>query len=425
MDLDALMARYSEGVTEAQKREAMQQALAAAGFAMLGANTGGGWQGAARALGRGGLLGMGAYNQALGDAAQAPLQQLDVYSKFAQMKAQEQRARESEEAKRSSADFSQQLSGVFGAGPQLGNMGPGGPTPANAQRVAPPSQIEKYRQAAAMYAARGDTEGAKRLADIADSMEGVYSTNPQIGMGPGGAQFAQFSNKGGMRTVEGFAPPPDMQILNLGGKQVAIDKRATAPGAEFGVTMDPAQKDASARGWADINDRRAREAAALADAASARASGAPEKPLTESQATAALYYGMMKSASDDISNLDPKNLSMARISAARGGVPYVPDAVLSSIAGPDAQKYNQSALQWTEAMLRATTGATAPPDEVKRTAKTFFPQVGDSRETIKQKDARRADMERLMAIKAGGGSALVESALTKPAPKAIKWDQLK
>ena len=252
MDLDALMARYSEGVTEAQKREAMQQALAAAGFAMLGANTGGGWQGAARALGRGGLLGMGAYNQALGDAAQAPVQQLDVYSKFAQMKAQEQKARESEEAKRSSADFSQQLSSVFGAGPQLGNMGPGGPTPANAQRVAPPSQIEKYRQAAAMYAARGDTEGAKRLADIADRMEGEYSTNPQIGMGPNGAQFAQFSNKGGMRTVEGFAPPPDMQILNLGGKQVAIDKRATAPGAEFGVTMDPAQRDASARGWAGI-----------------------------------------------------------------------------------------------------------------------------------------------------------------------------
>lgn len=90
MDLDALMARYSEGVTEAQKRDAMQQALAAAGFAMLGANTGGGWQGAARALGRGGLLGMGAYNQALGDAAQAPVQNLDMIGKMMALKGQQQ-----------------------------------------------------------------------------------------------------------------------------------------------------------------------------------------------------------------------------------------------------------------------------------------------------------------------------------------------
>ena len=90
MDLDALMARYSEGVTEAQKREARQQALAAAGFAMLGANTGGGWQGAARALGRGGLLGMGAYNQALGDAAQAPVQNLDMIGKMMALKGQQQ-----------------------------------------------------------------------------------------------------------------------------------------------------------------------------------------------------------------------------------------------------------------------------------------------------------------------------------------------
>ena len=108
-----------------------------------------------------------------------------------------------------------------------------------------------------MYAARGDTEGAKRLADIADKMEGEYSTSPQIGMGPNGAQFAQFSNKGGYRAAEGLAPPPDTQMLNLGGRYHAVDKRTTAPGATFDVTMDPAQKDASARGWAGLNQQKA------------------------------------------------------------------------------------------------------------------------------------------------------------------------
>lgn len=408
MDLDALMARYSEGVTEAQKREARQQALAAAGFAMLGANTGGGWQGAARALGRGGLLGMGAYNQALGDAAQAPLQQLDVYSKFAQLKAQEQKVRESEEAKRSSADFSQQLSGVFGAGPHLGNMGPGGPTPANAQRVAPPSQIEKYRQAAAMYAARGDTEGAKRLADIADRMEGEYSTNPQIGMGPNGAQFAQFSNKGGMRTVEGFAPPPDMQILNLGGKQVAIDKRATAPGAEFGVTMDPAQRDASARGWAGLNQQKAEFG--YRKEQDTKAGAIAGKP-SDQQLAAQSFLDRMQNASKTLTKFEKEGYAPgipASLVDASGNIPIIGGMTkgVGTLVGnwvmPQTQLYRQAQEEWVRAKLRKESGAVIGANEMNDEVRTYFPQAGDSAEMIQQKARARAVAEQSIANQASG-----------------------
>lgn len=146
-----------------------------------------------------------------------------------------------------------------------------------------------------------------------------------------------------------------------------------------------------------------------------------DKPLTESQATAALYYGMMQSASKDIASVDPKKINSFSLSAARGEIPYVPSALQNAAANPDAQKYTQAALQWTEAMLRATTGATAPPEEVARTAKTFFPQVGDKPENIKQKNDRRADMEKLMAVKAGAtGARQAGDALGAPSPQSVK-----
>lgn len=90
MDLDALLQQMMQGPTEEQKRQARAQALAAAGFGILGAQGGSGWPGAVRALGRGGLLGMNVYNNELANQSQAPMQNLEMLSKVMGLKAQQQ-----------------------------------------------------------------------------------------------------------------------------------------------------------------------------------------------------------------------------------------------------------------------------------------------------------------------------------------------
>lgn len=65
MDFEALMKQYLAGPSEEDTKRARQQAIAQAGMAILGARTGGGWQGALRAAGQGGLLGLDAYQQSL------------------------------------------------------------------------------------------------------------------------------------------------------------------------------------------------------------------------------------------------------------------------------------------------------------------------------------------------------------------------
>lgn len=259
MDLDAYLQQMLAGPDPAAKKAALAQALAASGLATLAGRNGGGWQGALRSAGQGGLLGMGAYNQAMGDAAQAPAHNLDAIGKVMGLKAQQQQIEDRDAAKQSNAAFAQQLGGVFAGqqGPQLGNMGAGGPTPENAQRVAPPQaspqdRIAQYRRVADMYTQRGDAENAKKFDDIADRMQEEFSTTPQVVMQGGKPTFMQFGKRGTTRAAEGMEPPPDTQMLNLGGRMQAVDKRTVAPGATFDVTMDPAQKDASARGWAGI-----------------------------------------------------------------------------------------------------------------------------------------------------------------------------
>lgn len=90
MDLDAYLQQMLAGPDPAAKKAALAQALAASGLATLAGRNGGGWQGALRSAGQGGLLGMGAYNQAMGDAAQAPAHNLDAIGKVMGLKAQQQ-----------------------------------------------------------------------------------------------------------------------------------------------------------------------------------------------------------------------------------------------------------------------------------------------------------------------------------------------
>lgn len=149
-----------------------------------------------------------------------------------------------------------------------------------------------------------------------------------------------------------------------------------------------------------------------------------QKALTEGQGKNSMYLGMMKSATEQVDKAT--GLSTTEIALARGDAKYVPQFAQNMMAGEKAQRYVQASLQWTEAMLRITTGATAPPEEVARMSKMFFPQVGDTPELIMQKKAQRDQMEKYVALSTGKGAGQVESILgNQPAASNIPgYDQL-
>lgn len=265
-DIEDLLRRYQ---TTAEDRSAANaQGLLAAGLAMLGGQKGREWE----AISRGGLLGLNARSNYLQDVEQRNRGQIGDMMKLTQYRqgqqefdmrkqqfaAQQQEAQrklaEAEEAKRRQLDEQQRLGAIFGGAPNLQNMGAGGPTPQNLERVAPPSPVNQYRQAAALMAARGNVEAAKKYAEIADKMEEEFSTTPVVGVDPVTRQpvFSQFGKKGTRKPVEGVAPPPEIMAVQLGDRTQLVDKLTAAPGMSFAVGQSPDSKASTAVQWSRL-----------------------------------------------------------------------------------------------------------------------------------------------------------------------------
>jgi hypothetical protein len=138
---------------------------------------------------------------------------------------------------------------------------------------------------------------------------------------------------------------------------------------------------------------------------------AKEKPLTESQAKGSLYLGQMRSASNELENLEAAGDKSSPIGVAAAGSTYTNFATSTA-----AQKIAQLQNQWAEGFLRAKTGAAATEGEVALNRRTFFPVVGDDPPTIAQKKAMRAQAEKDMEMVAGPGAKTAGAAPTQPKP---------
>lgn len=416
--IDDMMAQFQ--ISDEERRKIMiQNALLGLGAGLMSSGKGkGSWLNSA---GQGMLLGAQMGQNAVQDARAAKVSDFKMreYMEGTQAKKAAEEARALE---------AQELAGIFSGQPDLSQMGPGGPTPENAQRVIP-DRAKQYLKAADFYASRGDMEKAAKAQAMAEE---EFATTPQTVMRNGQAVNVLVGKRGGVKEMTGYEPPPKFREVNRGGSiDLVNDYNVPAEGTSFAATMNPYQtqslqlerdkfgyqknKDAQGGGakpqlvngqWVYPPDDANPTGRAVTP--SGLTAGAGDK-LTESQGTASLYLGMMKTANDEISGAArPK---IGDLALARGDVRYTPQFVQNLFASPEAQKYVQSSLQWTEAMLRITTGATAPPEEIVRTSKTFFPQLGDSQEVIDQKDARRKQMEQFVAIKAGGGAAQVDAVM--------------
>ena len=136
------------------------------------------------------------------------------------------------------------------------------------------------------------------------------------------------------------------------------------------------------------------------------------KPLTESQAKAAVFESQMRGASDElalIEGYDPNSGFSQAETAVAGGRGNV-------LVSENAQRAKQAQSQWAEAFLRFKTGAASTPAEIVLNVATFFPQIGDKPATIEQKKRMRARAENDIAF--ASGNALSQRKPTVPNPPA-------
>jgi hypothetical protein len=128
-----------------------------------------------------------------------------------------------------------------------------------------------------------------------------------------------------------------------------------------------------------------------------------DKPLTESQAKAAVYKAQMDASEKELATIPIDQTKLA----SQLDVGMASGTWTNPAASPVAQRARQAQEQWAEVFLRFKTGAASTEAEVKRNVRTFFPQPGDSKEVIEQKARMRKQASHDIGMAAGkeGGSA--------------------
>jgi len=130
---------------------------------------------------------------------------------------------------------------------------------------------------------------------------------------------------------------------------------------------------------------------------------AQKRPVTnvnlpnEGERKASLFQEQMKAASGTIASLGPVDMSNLTNQAAFKGA----GGMANIAVDPKIQQYKQAADQWSESYLRVKTGAAATPAEVELNNRTFFPSIGDSKETVRLKERMRKKAEQDLGIMAG------------------------
>jgi hypothetical protein len=142
------------------------------------------------------------------------------------------------------------------------------------------------------------------------------------------------------------------------------------------------------------------------------------KPPTEGQLGGAGYLQRMTGAEaifNDLASDGVTTIPLVR------GVAVGTRAEGYALSGPE-QRLLQAQRDWVRAKLRKESGAVIAEEEMRDEMLTYFPQPGDSAETIAQKAEARKRAERQMEIGAGPAAPLADQQATGYA--AMSKDQL-
>jgi hypothetical protein len=351
-----------------------------------------------------------------------------------------------------------QLSSIFGAGAGAGVAGPVtpeaainapgvavGPTATRAAMIgttpAPvandrSAQAEKYRKAAALFAA--DPIKSKAYMDIAEQLNPRQEVTGQPFEATdmaGNPIMVQQMKDGTVRTMEGFGPKRDVVMQNLGGRMVAIDKNKLKGNESFAMTMTPGELASNqvARGnLAIAQNQFARGNYTLQDTDQGKmyvptTPGAQAIPVTgPSGAPLKSAAGSGQPTQDELQTAT----LLARVSIAEQQIgeaaranqgasapgylnPLTPRAVQSA----ERKQVEDAQDEFLDAALTLSTGAAYTQEQFNAAKRTYFPAAGDDAQTIKDKANRRKNVIESARLRAG------RSAGSIPAMPASRFDQ--
>lgn len=128
-------------------------------------------------------------------------------------------------------------------------------------------------------------------------------------------------------------------------------------------------------------------------AAVAPSVGAGSGKITEGQAKDGFNAGRMNRAGAIVAGMEG------------GGFDYGLSTITGGQLREEGRQYEAAAEEWTDSLLRMTTGAAATKDEIRNAMKAYFPQPGDSAAVRNQKAQMRASVEQDAITRAGPGYA--------------------
>jgi len=135
---------------------------------------------------------------------------------------------------------------------------------------------------------------------------------------------------------------------------------------------------------------------------------------TEANLAASGYHNRMHESDLVMKDLTEQGFDPAQITeyaADQAGV------VGNFFKSPEGQKYRQAQEDWVRAKLRKESGAVIADEEMAREITTYFPQPGDSKDVIQQKQMARENARRGLADASGGKAKYSE--IYKPKVKLI------
>lgn len=267
-------------------------------------------------------------------------------------------------------------------------------------------QIDVQRALAAGF----DPKEIAELAGLQNIGKPKVARTVEVDDGKGGKATMQLDEFG--RPVGQALPAYLAPVQVSRGDRVEFVKPAA--GVSLSVNMSPAERDASARGWATV--RNAQERLVFDK------SKEPAGPkLTEDQAKAAGWLVQATNAHGNMLKAIKADESIAKPGAA-DGVAAIPGlgGIGNWLRPAERQQFLQGASSLSEALLRAATGAGVNESEAKQKIAELTPQFGDDDKTIKQKMEAIPLYIDSLKMRAGPGAAGAGAVLQKSQEASAK-----
>ncbi len=162
------------------------------------------------------------------------------------------------------------------------------------------------------------------------------------------------------------------------------------------------------------------------------------KPLTETQSNATAFGMRAVEANKILKDIEGRGTTTTGgirtvTSGILGAIPLVGEnlsetakSALNFTASTDQQKTDQARRNFVTAILRKESGAAISPSEFANEEKKYFPQIGDSKDTIEQKQKARELAIKALEVQAGPTGARSikaqqNSGLSQQDMEALNW----